>query len=228
MEEGPSEEDRKHPTRDRLIVIVVAAALGTGVIAASTNVDKTSINLAAQSLISMAAFLAAASAVLTSIYLGQVLRDVPGIVGKLQPSFTDMLTQSIQKLSPEDLAEFQEVKTPDEFKAALLLVGILAMKKSMQDWKEAISGFMSGAKEIRRQGAHALYLLVVSAIVSVLVILTGLPFLLGLSISLIILAVWSIVDSWSEAEETIKATLWISSFFLGLLKDSEKKGPSSH
>jgi hypothetical protein len=99
--------------------------------------------------------------------------------------------------------------------------GVIA--DSDKEAKELVTDFLkSGATKIRRAGTLALLQLVSAALLSVLIIITGFPFLLGFSISLIILAIWSILRSWVSAEEAMKETvafsLLISMFTEGMQK----------
>jgi hypothetical protein len=210
-------------------IYVVSAAVGTIAAVIAKDADNVTMNTAATSLISLAAFLAAASGVLTSIYLGQILRSVPTTIEKIQPSFMDMMIQSMSKnVTVEEATKWAEARSPEQFKTLYAPFMVRVLVDVLNDSKKSLDTFMGGAKEIRQYGRNALYVLVVSALTSIFVILTQQPYLLGVSIALMIFATWSIFKGWEAAESSISSSIWMSWFFQGFVeaaKEQKSKKP---
>ncbi len=224
----------KHPKLEtiwsRRYIYGISAVVGTIAIGISNDADRVTVNTAATSLISLAAFLAAASGVLTSIYLGQILKSVPATIEKIHPSFTDMMKASVEKnVTLEDVTKWAEARSPEQFKTLSVPAMVRVLGDVVKNSIKNVEGFMGGAMEIRQYGRNALYLLVVSALTSVFVILTQQPYLLGVSIALIVLATWSIFKSWESAETSISGSIWGAWFIQGLLElakeQKSKKSP---
>jgi hypothetical protein len=67
----------------------------------SNNIDKPTMVAAATSLITMASFLAAASGVLISIYMGQVLKALPTLVDRIRPAYIQGAKDSLKRVAQE-------------------------------------------------------------------------------------------------------------------------------
>lgn len=216
----------------QVFVYVIAAAIATAILVLFGNVDRAVISDVGRTLVSMVAFLAAASIVMTSMYMGQVLREVPNMVNRLQPSFIQVLEQSIkkmdpEKLNPEDMEELSRARNPTEFGEKLVPVMVPVLVDAFRNWHQAFESFMIGPQAIRREGWRSLYFLVTSAFFSLLAILSGISFFLAASFALIIVSLWAIRQNWEIAEETIKATLWLSSLLTGIIDSAKDAGKST-
>ncbi len=207
-------------------VAVFAAAIAFIIINLFGGVDKTTLNLAAQGLISMAAFIAGASIVMTSFYMAQVLRGVPDMAKKLIPSVEGIVTKMDPRLGPELQRIQKEGKGVAELWKAILESFASAFKESWEGWSKALEGLMSFPKMIREVGSHIIYFLIVSTFFSVLTILSGWIYALGLSFACIIIAVGTLLRSWRNAERAIEGFVFLSSFirFLeGIAEESKKQ-----
>jgi|SRR5438093_1449037 len=194
----------------QFVVTIFAAAVATIIIGFFGTVDKPTLNLAAQSLIAMAAFLAGASIVMTSFYMGQVLKGVPEMANKLIPSSEGVAA----KMAPELLPRLQNVdgKSAAEFWKIFFDSFASAFKDSWEDWSKALDVLMSFPKMLREAGSRIIYFLVVSTFFSVLTTLSGSILLLGLSFACVIIAVATLLRSWKIAEGGIAGFVFLSSF----------------
>ena len=194
----------------QFVVTIFAAAVATIIIGLFGAVDKPTLNLASQSLIAMAAFLAGASIVMTSFYMGQVLKGVPEMANKLIPSLEGVA----DKMAPELLPRLRNIegKSAAEFWKILLESFASAFKDGWEDWSKALDALMSFPKMLREAGSRIIYFLVVSTFFSVLTILSGSIFLLGLSFACVIIAVATLLKSWKIAEGGIAGFVFLSSF----------------
>jgi len=202
----------KHPRLSKWArtgaIYLIAILAGSVVFYFSKGDDRQTLTTAAQSMIQLAAFLAAASGVLTAIYLGQVLKGIPENVEKTVPPLMTTVNRAITEAASRATDHESQVRLTRD-----------AMNTAFKDWHDAVMGSMSGAKRIRSGGSHPLYLLVASAISAVSVILSGLTLLLGLSVSLMVLATWAIFRSWKIAEESMQGVIGTSSFFGGVHRE---------
>jgi hypothetical protein len=202
----------RHPQLSKRVatgtVCLVAIFVGSAVIYFSSGDDRQTLTTAAQSVIQLAAFLAAASGVLTAIYLGQVLKGIPENVEKTVPPLMTTVNRAITEAASRATDQESQFRLTRD-----------AMNTAFKDWHDAVMGSMGGAKRIRSGGSHPLYLLVASAITAVSVILSGSILLLGLSVGLMVLATWAIFRSWKIAEESMQGVIGTSSFFAGIPRE---------
>jgi hypothetical protein len=207
--------------KSRWKIYVLSAAVGLFVMAVANGADRPTITTAAQNIISLAAFLAAASGVLTAIYLGQILKEIPLIVKKSVPSISTVIQRAVVGTIDKQVKKLGEAETVRQNDATYALTQE-ATNRAFKDWMDEVRGSMRPAKQIRNAGRNALYLLVTSALTAVLVILTSSSFMLGVAVALMVLATWAIFNSWSVAEHSMEVALVKSHFFEGITGDDVK------
>ena len=190
-------------------IFVLAFLVGLVVFYFANGDDRQTLTTASQSLIQLAAFLAAASGVLTAIYLGQVLKGIPENVEKTIPPYQATLTHAIADAASRATSQENQLELTTR-----------AVNTAFKDWHDSVMGSMSGARRIRIGGRIPLFLLVSSAISAVCVILSGSSLLLGLSVGLMVLATWSIFRSWRVAEESMQGVIGVAAFFRGVPPES--------
>ena len=206
--------------RRQLAVYLIAAAIATVIIGIFGNVDRSVVTEVGRDIIPMTAFLAAGSIVMTQMYMGQVLQAVPKMIESMEKPYTDSLEAALVNAVKNPAAVSKE-EARKLFKSATL--------SEMKDWNLLFTDMMGAAKMIRKQGWGSLYFLVASALFAVIAILSGAVLAIGVSLGLIIVALWSIRNQWEAAEEAIKTMLQFTAFMKGLVglqEKSEKKTAS--
>jgi len=208
IRERAKEFKQEHPRISKWLVraplYIAAILISSMVVALSNGDDRQILTTASQSIIQLAAFLAAASGVLTAIYLGQVLKGIPENVEKTIPPLMTTVNRAITEAASKATNQENQAKLTSD-----------AINTAFKDWHGEVMGSMGGATRIRIGGIPPLSLLVASAISSVCVILSGSPFLLGVSVGLMVLATWAIFRSWRIAEESMQGVIGVASFVKG-------------
>jgi hypothetical protein len=190
-------------------IFVLAFLVGLVVFYFANGDVRQALTIASQSIIQLIAFLAAASGVLTAIYLGQVLKGIHENAEKTIPSYQTTLSRAITEASSRATSQQSQLE-----------LTIDAVNTTVKGWHDLVMGSTSGATRIRLAGIIPLSLLVASAISAVCVILSGSAYLLGLSVGLMVLATWEIFRSWRIAEESMRGVIFTSSFFKGVPPES--------